>query len=242
MDVLILSPSYPECLLDKKLYLAGGIVAAFECKLTLRSTHLKKFFESCVKIRSLAPPLFGTPYHELFAAPLVGLLAHTHEWKKENSNPTRTVRTNLVNVDSEVITKPFETPDLVCIADLGVWTGTRMLYQHVSRAPFLHPAFPNPDNLAVVTAYSEHAVEATGQVAHFTPIGSMLTYLYQRMAWIDPHLRSLGRHMLNARVRGTGQGTPRDWNPADLSKGFFRGLKTNGLATSGEYNEWHVAF
>src|SRR5229473_1687089 len=30
IDVLVLSPAYPEILLDKKIYLSGGVVAAFE--------------------------------------------------------------------------------------------------------------------------------------------------------------------------------------------------------------------
>lgn len=39
VDVLVLHPAYPRKLLDKKLYLAGGVAAAFECKLTLRNRH-----------------------------------------------------------------------------------------------------------------------------------------------------------------------------------------------------------
>src|ERR1700733_122707 len=40
IDVLVLLPSYPKILLDKKLYLAGGVAAAFECKTTLKSAHI----------------------------------------------------------------------------------------------------------------------------------------------------------------------------------------------------------
>src|SRR5437762_4573040 len=36
VDVLVLQPAYPPQLLDKKLYLAGGVAAAFECKVTLK--------------------------------------------------------------------------------------------------------------------------------------------------------------------------------------------------------------
>jgi hypothetical protein len=39
VDVIVLRPSYPRKLIDenKKVYLAEGVAAAFECKLTLRS-------------------------------------------------------------------------------------------------------------------------------------------------------------------------------------------------------------
>jgi hypothetical protein len=41
IDILILHPSYPQILLDKKLYLAGGVAAAFECKTTIKAIHIK---------------------------------------------------------------------------------------------------------------------------------------------------------------------------------------------------------
>src|SRR6185295_19137592 len=40
IDIIILSPSYPPSLVNKKVYLAGGVVAAFECKLTLKKHHI----------------------------------------------------------------------------------------------------------------------------------------------------------------------------------------------------------
>lgn len=46
IDILILWPSYPPFLLKKKLYMASGVAAAFECKLTFKLTHLKDLFET----------------------------------------------------------------------------------------------------------------------------------------------------------------------------------------------------
>ena len=40
IDVLELKGAYPRRLLTNKLYLAAGVVAAFECKTTLRSAHI----------------------------------------------------------------------------------------------------------------------------------------------------------------------------------------------------------
>ena len=42
VDILVLYPSYPKILLDKKLYLSGGVAAAFECKTTLKAADIKK--------------------------------------------------------------------------------------------------------------------------------------------------------------------------------------------------------
>jgi len=41
-------PSYPQILLDKKLYLAGGVAVAFECKTTLKAAHVKATDETAV--------------------------------------------------------------------------------------------------------------------------------------------------------------------------------------------------
>lgn len=42
VDVLILSPAYPKKLRGQKHYLAAGVAAAFECKLTLESKHIQE--------------------------------------------------------------------------------------------------------------------------------------------------------------------------------------------------------
>ena len=57
----------PERLRNKKLYLAAGVAAAFECKTTLKAEHIAKAMETCVKIKSLYPVREGTPYKELHA-------------------------------------------------------------------------------------------------------------------------------------------------------------------------------
>ena len=53
VDILVLKDSYPTKLLDKKVYLAAGVAAAFECKVTLKSEHIKQAIGNCVQIKSL---------------------------------------------------------------------------------------------------------------------------------------------------------------------------------------------
>jgi hypothetical protein len=89
IDVLVLSPEYPGGLASagKKLYLAGGVLAAFECKLTLRQNHLSEAFETSRAITDGMPSRWGSPYRELHRPPIYGLLAHSHEWKDPQSQP-----------------------------------------------------------------------------------------------------------------------------------------------------------
>ena len=81
VDVLVLKDVYPERLLDKKLYLAAGVAAAFECKTTLTAAHIAKAVQTCVIIKDLYPVREGSPYKELHAPIVYGLLAHSHSWK-----------------------------------------------------------------------------------------------------------------------------------------------------------------
>ena len=53
VDIIVLKPEYPKALLDKKLYLAGGVLAVFECKNTLRASHLPKFFQAVKNIKNM---------------------------------------------------------------------------------------------------------------------------------------------------------------------------------------------
>src|SRR4051812_20093503 len=91
MDVLVLSPSYPKMLLDKKLYLAGGVLAAFECKITLKAEHVKAAVETSALLRRNMPKETGSPYRELNSPLIYGVLAHSHSWKGERSTPVENV-------------------------------------------------------------------------------------------------------------------------------------------------------
>ena len=51
IDVLVLKGEYPTKLLNKKLYLAAGVAAAFECKTTLKASHIAEAVENCVKTK-----------------------------------------------------------------------------------------------------------------------------------------------------------------------------------------------
>ena len=80
VDVLVLSSAYPKALIDKKLYLAGGVLAAFECKVTLKAAHIRDLVEHAVSISRLTSRRMGSPFRELNSPIVYGLLAHAHVW------------------------------------------------------------------------------------------------------------------------------------------------------------------
>jgi hypothetical protein len=59
VDVLVLKPSYPPALMSTKLYLAGGVAAVFECKVTLRAKHIREAGENARALRSAYPNRTG---------------------------------------------------------------------------------------------------------------------------------------------------------------------------------------
>jgi uncharacterized protein DUF6602 len=97
IDVVVLNPGYPQRLLNKKVHLASGVAAAFECKNTLESSHLTKAAQTAAFVRQLAGRRSGSPYRELFSPPIYGVLAHSHVWKKPRSRPARTSRGSLLS-------------------------------------------------------------------------------------------------------------------------------------------------
>ncbi len=78
VDVIVLQPEYPKQLLNNKLYLAAGVLAAFECKVTLKAKHIKEFINNSIEVkRHLEEPKVNT-YNEIQSPLLYGLLAHSH--------------------------------------------------------------------------------------------------------------------------------------------------------------------
>jgi len=80
VDVVVLHPTYPRKLVGVKKYLADLVIAAFECKLTLRRQDIKKALENAKAIRQLVKPRKGSFYKEVYSPLIYGLLAHSHVW------------------------------------------------------------------------------------------------------------------------------------------------------------------
>ena len=128
VDVLVLKDVYPEKLLNKKLYLAAGVAAAFECKTTLKAKHIDEAVKTCAEIKNLYPVREGTPYKELHAPIVYGLLAHSHSWKTPNSTPETNIKQKLLESDKLHVSHPHECLDLLCVADLGTWISSKMTF------------------------------------------------------------------------------------------------------------------
>ena len=229
VDIIVLHPHYPKKLLEKKLYLAGGVAATFECKITLRPEHIKKFFKNATEIRSHLPIRTETPYKELHGPIIYGLLAHSHCWKQEKSTPVKNIEKSIRKIDIEIIKHPREMPDIFCVADLATWTSTKAFF--VQNEDF---------GQSPVTVYMNDLRTQNGP-NKTTPIGTLLTHLLRKLAWQDPSLRELADYFFHSGVGGLGMGESRNWDPLICSEEIRRKILTNGLSNK-PWDEWCIFF
>lgn len=240
VDVLVLSPAYPQTLLDKKLYLAGGVVAAFECKVTLRSSHLRKFFENTVRVRDLSPKETGTLAREVRPSIIYGLLAHSHEWVAPSSTPADNLKNLIRDLDREFIKAPSAMPDLLCVANLGQWSAHKFVIPYPARPGRF--SINEPHVRVLQSGYSIFVKNDKDQVEQFTPIGSFLCSLFQKLAWRDPQMRSMARHLQDAGLLGGGAGEPRAWNMNEvLSAEVAARVQTVQLTNGDPYGDWEMS-
>lgn len=227
LDVIVLSPDYPKQLIDCKLYLAGGVVAAFECKTTLKTSHIKKLMETSKCITELSLKESGTPKKDLKRKIYYGLLAHSHEWKKAKSRPKKNIRSSIIRYDLEVIKHPIEMPDIVCVADVATWRSCKLVIPTQPDSEFYKDS-------AVRSTY----IEANAEEDYYTPVGSMIFSLLEFLSWQHLSLRDIISYMRILHVEGSGHGTTRPWGMDVLSeetRNNIRCLKNGGL-----WDEWNL--
>jgi len=247
IDVIVLKSSYPKKLLNKKHYLAAGVAAAFECKVTLKAAHITEALETCIAIKSLFTPRKGSPFKDLNTPIIYGLLAHSHFWKADGSTPVENITKRLIEEDRKLVDHPRKMIDLLCVADLGSWASS----QHT----FLLKKCLNPDLalkksgglLAATTAYIGHTNNFENQVAHFKPVGALLFYLFEKLAWENEEYRSLADYYEMTNISGAGSGRIREWHSNIFSDETKEKLDRNimGLERSipsncEPWSEWSV--
>jgi len=256
VDVLVLSPAYPEVLLGKKEYLEGGVLAAFECKLTLKAEHVCKAVRNSAEIRRLSlPDRQGTPYKELHTRLRYGLLAHSHKWQGEQSTPIENIERHLVETERSEIQHPRELLDIVCVSDLAIWrtikhlvAGRSLLSQMSIHYEELGSVWNDIQQLGGIISTAYVCFADTYQTSDekrqlFTPIGSFLATFLEMLAWEDVSLRSLAEHFILAELIGFGRGRGTRWPLTVLSDELVAKLTRGECLVSGErWNEWRFVF
>ena len=239
VDVLVLKNAYPEKLMDRELYLAGGVAAAFECEATLTTAHVARAMRTCIEIKGLYSPRMGTPYRELHAPIVYGLLAHSYSWKGENTVPESNIEAELLETDRLYVQHPRECLDLLCVADLGTWRVVKVLTPLALTAPSGVPITSVLESdFTLQTAYMMAVSANENQGPHLTPIGSFIFDLSRKLAWEDPHLREMAEYYQGMRIENLGSGEPRSWD-FSFSEGVTRQLRNHRFNLD-DWSEWSV--
>jgi hypothetical protein len=241
VDIIILQPEYPKYLLDKKLYLEGGVVAIFECKITLKSKHIEDFFKNCIEIKSLSVRQGGTLYRELHCKIIYGLLAHSHDWKKENSTPIENIQQKIWECDKNVVTHPILMPDVICVADLAAWNSSKISFlfepiiDPLTRKVIKYvPGFPKSGYMC----FSKNFDKGNKH----NPISSLVTILLYRLAWENQNIRTLSDYFFSTNVRGKGSANMRNWPITIYSEEVQQKLLSGSFLTGKIWDEWCMGF
>lgn len=242
VDIVVLEPSYPRKLREKRKWLSDGVVAAFECKTTLTAAHVSDTISRCISFKSLYPARAGNPLLELTSPLIYGLLAHSHSWKGEKSNPIDNIERSILAASSRV-SHPRDLFDVICVADLATWSNNYCSWaplKHIPEPwqPHFEREFGGP--LGVTTTQFRFDESFQQGALGFTPIGVAISQIAQRMAWRDSDLRSFAAY--SAISAGNGQGFQRPWNldvytPLTREK-VERGEVTNGWPGEDQWAGW----
>jgi hypothetical protein len=210
IDVLVLSSSYPRGLLNKKLYLAAGVLAAFECKNTLRSGHIRRAVQAGVVISGLARQDTSVRHHIVY-----GLLAHSHGVVGKRKPPEEMISDALTRADQEEVRDPRDCLDFVCVANLGTWA--------VSKG---YMEYPNKGKRNLTTSYMGPLEEAMRQIRSGgvnndpNPIGRFLAGLLEQLGENDSEITAIAKYFYNAGLFGIGRGRIRFWPPDELPDSY----------------------
>jgi hypothetical protein len=238
MDVLVLSPTYPRGLSTEKYIFSGGVVAAFECKLTLRKPDVRRAFEAAYKIKKQMKPRLGTPYGELNSSPIVGLLAHSQSLGKGRGSWK--LHEAIEAFQDEFADHPRELLDIICVAD----TATLPLAKTVLIGPGLSK--DEAEELAerkvkgaVAAMYVIQDEDLPNSGIDFTGaiLAGLIYELTFRIAFEDASIRPWADHLANLGFYG-GIGRPIYCAENALSQLVRQELRANGSKPD-RWSEWN---
>ena len=209
VDILILSPSYPKGLLSNKLYLAAGVLAAFEIKRTLRRKSILSAVKRSVKINSLARSDRRVRYHIIY-----GLLAHAHDLQRAGKPPEQVLEEGLIQADTVEVTDPRDGIEMVCVPSLGTWTLMRRA--HKDKGVFTTSYMRGPLDISL----SDFTVTADA-------IGRFLTALLYRLGKIDESIAPIAGYFEGVGLARIGYGDDREWPMGTMSDELLKALSSD---------------
>jgi len=243
VDIIVLHPHYPLHLRDKKVFFAGGVAAAFECKLTLRNNHIKDAFRTAALIKRRMGARSGNIYDELQQPLIYGLLAHSHSWKKQGWKDRFNILEKISAAATEISEHPRELVDVICVAD----TATCYLDKFVHIGPHRdtnlgdEDFFRNTKDGGVVTGYcatsesKDDSYDSSGEV-----LGRLILEITKRLAYEDSSLQPFADY-LNMVSPWSSIGLTIAWDKKVFSKETLKTIMKKGYVNT-SWSKWAEQF
>ena len=229
-DLVVFNRGYPERLRERRDVLAGGVAAAFSVKLTLDAAGIQDGVKRAVALRRATKVRFGTARSELLGPFSVGLLSHSHSWKRRGSTPEENVANTVWALDHSEALHPRESLDFLCVADLTTWTRMRMPYTPPSAAAYNPTATPAQKAEGFcVTAFTMNDPERSP-----APVAVFVAHLIERLSYSDPAVRPFADGLRLTDTWGYASGPQRIWSLADV----FSGDVPRGAPVKRFWNRW----
>jgi uncharacterized protein DUF6602 len=238
LDVVVLRPDYPLHLRDKKMFLSGGVVAVFECKLTLKKTHLAKAVETCKIVKNLTDNYKKTPFRELQRPILYGILAHSHAFAKGEHGAAFAILDAVEGASFALAKQPHELIDVITVADAVSLTLSKWLALAPHRDRDEKEYFPDGDKEGgVATCYfARHNYEDL-PFSRGVVLGSLIGHVTYVLACENQSLRPYANYLLANAAFAGGIGRPVGWTPDALSHETRARIVKNGYSPE-EWSEW----
>lgn len=187
IDLIVLHPDYPTALVNEKLYLIEGVIAAFECKAAAKRAHVVAAVRTAQRLAEIGPIVRWTPREYLNRHVFFGLLAHTHTWKKDAH---QSVFDALCAEHDAARVEPRDMLDMICISNLGYWGASKTMTVGVDHFPSgevsasyqLHQAGNSPTGgtRPPQSNIGRAMAALLGHVGESTGAGSRLAELFKR--------------------------------------------------------------
>lgn len=240
VDIIVLRPDYPKHLRHQKMYFAGGVVAVFECKTTLRQRDLAKIVQHAAQVKNTSPIRSGSPYLELQQPIIYGVLAHSSDISNTEDFEYTLIK-NLHKHTVKNVKHPRELIDMLCIADAA----TFVLDKTVSVGPYsetdaLEEFQEFDDQGGITTTYFSHTDKISSLEIQGHVLGTLIFDITHRLAYENVMLREFATY-LELSGSFASIGVPILWNKNVLSETTLQTLMERGYIEE-SWSEWQKSF
>ncbi|MBF6322350.1 DUF6602 domain-containing protein [Nocardia cyriacigeorgica] len=228
-DLVIFQPSYPERLRARDEILVSGVAAAFSVKNSLDRSGISEAIKEAATVRRATRLRSNTVKDEILPPFLYGVLAHTHVWKRTESDPAGNVTKALAELDAEHSDNPREGLDLLCVADLGCWSRVTTIWKYPEPGTFQAQVFPYGGVCSgFVTDHpgsdvgENEAHVATNDTPKFPPFASLISILLNKLSYRDANVKPIADGLRLTSPEGDRDGQLRHWHLMNALSSYAR--------------------